>query len=378
MTDLSGYAEIKARHTGNGRAAPDPLHLIPFEVMQPRLGDGYLIKHLLGSTAMAVLYGESGSGKTFFALHLAMCVAAGTEFFGRRVREAGVVYVAAEAGRGIENRVVAVKLSRRFPKTMPFAAITTAINLCTDTADLERLIAAINGADIGAAVELIVIDTLSRVMAGGNENQPDDMGALVRNLDRLRSETGAAVIVVHHTGKDTSRGARGHSLLRASTDTEIEITRDETTKVCTARVTKQREYATDGTLSFSLRQIELGTDQDDEAVTSCVIEAVEGAATPQRKPAKLTGGAKVGYEQLKNCMADSATDIPPSNHVPKGAKDVTLDQWKNFLEKAGVINPEGNPREQFKRIRVTLQSGGYIGVWSDFVWLSHAVTKPSQ
>jgi RecA-family ATPase len=53
-------------------------------------------------------------------------------------------------------------------------------------------------------------------MAGGNENAPDDMGALVRNIDRLRAETGAAVLLVHHTGKDTSRGARGHSLARGN------------------------------------------------------------------------------------------------------------------------------------------------------------------
>src|SRR3954468_24221485 len=83
------------------------LELVHFESMRPRLGDGYLIKGLLGSGAMAVLYGESGSGKTFLALHLGLSLAGAIELFGHRVRQCGVVYIAAEAGRGIENRVAA-------------------------------------------------------------------------------------------------------------------------------------------------------------------------------------------------------------------------------------------------------------------------------
>src|SRR5205823_3953595 len=129
--------------------------------------DGYLVKHLLGSTAMAVVYGESGSGKTFLALHLGMSVAAGDEFFAHRVRRVGVLYIAAEAGAGIVNRVAAAKHELAFPDLMPFAAITTPLDLCRDDADLEKLIAAIQGAEIGMLIGLIVIDTLSRVMGGG-------------------------------------------------------------------------------------------------------------------------------------------------------------------------------------------------------------------
>jgi KaiC/GvpD/RAD55 family RecA-like ATPase len=371
----------EAHGTANGQDHPGGgLHLVPFEAMQPRVSDGYLVKHLLSSAAMAVVYGESGSGKTFFALHVGMRLAAGFEIFGRRVRRAGVVYVAAEAGKSIENRVAAAKLhnSPPLPPSMPFAAITTRINLCTETADTDRLVAAIRGAALEKPVELIIIDTLSRVMAGGNENAPDDMGALVRNIDRLRAETGAAVLLVHHTGKDTSRGARGHSLLHAATDTELETTKDEAVKLYTVQVTKQRELATEGTLTFSLRQVVLGHDQDGDQVTSCILEPVEGVPSPRQKPAKLTGPAKVGFEQLKNCMANHAVDVPASSHVPKGAKGVTLEQWRGFLEKAAVINPKGNPREQFRRIRVTLQDRGFIGVWADFVWLSQSVTTPSR
>lgn len=370
-TDTLPEEEASVREWG------DRLHLIHFDQMRPRLSDGYLIKGLLGSGSMAVLYGEAGTGKTFLALHFGLSVAAERELFGRRVRQCGVVYVAAEAGRSIENRVAAAKHEFEFPEVMPFAAIESAIDLCTDDADTEKLIAAVQDADLGMPIGLIIIDTLSRVMAGGNENQPDDMGALVRNIDRLREATGAAVLLVHHSGKDASRGARGHSLLHAATDTEIEVARDEVTKIATAKVTKQRDYATEGMLSFALRSVELGTDQDGDPITSCIVEPTENAS-PTRKAAKLTGAAAVGLEQLKNCLADHAAEMPASAHIPIGFRGVTLTYFRGYLEKAGVINPDGNPREQFRRIRVTLQERGIIGVWDEWIWLSHPVTLASQ
>src|SRR4051812_10284127 len=81
------------------------LKLICFDDMRPQLAEASLVKRLLGSTAMTVVYGEPGAGKTFFVLWLGLILAAGFDFFGLRTRRCAVIYVAAEAGRGIENRV---------------------------------------------------------------------------------------------------------------------------------------------------------------------------------------------------------------------------------------------------------------------------------
>ena len=209
---------------------------------------------------------------------------------------------------------------------------------------------------------------VSRVLAGGNENAPDDMGALVRSLDRLRDELHCHVCAVHHTGKDNARGSRGYSLLHCSVDTEIEVTRDANTGISTATVTKQRDVKTEGSVSLRLRRVQLGIDDDGEPVTSCVVERAE----PQPRPAKkLTGAAKIAFDQLCNCLADHAQEIPPSRHVPTGVQGVTLGLWRGYLENAGIVNRKGSPREQFRRVRVTLQDLGFIGV---FVWASHRVT----
>jgi KaiC/GvpD/RAD55 family RecA-like ATPase len=333
------------------------LALVPFDDMRPQLADGYLIKGLLASTAMAVLYGESGTGKTFLALHLALCVAAGAEFFGHRVRRAGIVYVAAEAGRSIENRVAAAKHEVEFPETMPFAAIETPIDLCSKNADVEKLIATVHRADIGMPVELVIIDTLSRVMAGGNENQPDHMGAFVRNVDRLRAETGAAVLIVHHTGKVAERGARGHSLLRAATDTEIEVTKDEATKLATARVTKQREFATEGSLSFMLRLVELGIDREGDPITSCIVEPADSEQLA-RKPSrpKLSDKQQIAFDTLRRAVTVNGQPAPAHNHIPNSATIVPEDLWRRFYLAGTSADGQSDDtrRKAWRDARVTL------------------------
>src|ERR1700736_4680006 len=126
----------------NGDASRHPstgFELVHFESMTPRLSDGYLIKGLLAPATMAVLYGESGCGKTFLALHLGLCLAGEIEVFGHKVRKTGVVYIAAESGRGIESRVAAAKREFEFPEVMPFAAITSPVNLRSDTADTDAI-----------------------------------------------------------------------------------------------------------------------------------------------------------------------------------------------------------------------------------------------
>ena len=72
----------------------------------------------------------------------------------------------------------------------------------------------------------MVIDTLARSM-NGNENSPDDMGKYVASCARIREAGDTLTMVVHHTGKDLARGARGHSSLRAATDVELEVSKGE-------------------------------------------------------------------------------------------------------------------------------------------------------
>ncbi|RUT28369.1 AAA family ATPase [Arsenicitalea aurantiaca] len=255
-----------------------------FSEIEPALGSAYVIKGLLDQGAMSVVYGPSNSGKTFLALDLAFHVAANMPWRTRRVAGGTVLYLAAEGGNGIANRMVALR--RRLDRTaVPLALRRAGLDLLHPDADLPRLIELAGAISTGNPLRLLVIDTLSRVIAGGDENGPVDMTAFVANVDKLRQATGAHVLVVHHTGKDLARGARGHNSLRAATDTEIEVQLDEAgTRV--AAVTKQRDHQGGDTFSFALETVSLGKDQDGEEVTSCVVVAAETADDAEALPSR--------------------------------------------------------------------------------------------
>jgi RecA-family ATPase len=196
-----------------------------------------LIEGLLDAGAMSVIYGDSNSGKTFIALDLAFHVSTGTPWNDRGVKRGLVVYVAAEGGTRIRKRLAALKKRHRPPAAPLFALVRYPIDLRSSDANLKELLALIRAAEdeSGEKCVWVIVDTLSRAMAGGDENSPVDMGRIVLAADTIRHETGAHFSYVHHTGKDAARGARGHSLLRAGTDTEAEVAQG------TLSATKQRD-----------------------------------------------------------------------------------------------------------------------------------------
>jgi hypothetical protein len=247
-----------------------------------------------------------------------------------------VLYVAAEGGFGIERRLTAFRLHLGIDAAdVPFFILTTAPDLCDPEADTEDLLAEIK--HLAPSVGLIVLDTLSRVMAGGNENASDDMGALVRNCDRIREETGAHVMLVHHTGKDAAKGARGHSLLRAATDTEIEVKRDPQTKIITATMTKQRDGEVGQVYGFRLDPVEIGEDQDGDPITSCVIEPVEvDNMRGKTQGTKLTSDQELLMREIQNMAIDERHTSGEHYRLP----------LKAVVQRALVVGIDSNGKDR--------------------------------
>jgi hypothetical protein len=256
------------------------------EDAKPVLLASYMVKGWLGRSQMSVVYGPSNVGKSFFCLDVAFCIAADIEWQGSKVRGGPVLYLATEGGNAFHNRVVALR--DEYKKTGVLLAVRPSpIDLLRPEADLAKLIELCGSIEVkvGARLSMIVVDTLSRAMAGGDENGPTDMTAFIANLDALRNATGAHIMIVHHSGKDTAKGARGHSSLRAATDTEVELEVDG--KIRTATATKQRDLEPQEPIVFQLKVHELGRDEDGDAVTTCTItEANEDdiADANQKRP----------------------------------------------------------------------------------------------
>jgi len=230
------------------------------------------VEDLLTEGAASVIYGASNSGKTFLAIDIAAHVATGKEWMGKECEQGAVVYIALEGQDGARNRIKAMKLRGTLAKGAPFFLCFSPVDLLNPLhpAAIKQLI---NSVETVATmpVRLVIIDTLARAMAGGDENSGQDMGEAVKTIDSVKTATGAHVCIIHHSGKDAVRGARGHSSLRAAIDTEIEVIHPEGDKYRTATVVKQRDIVTRAPIVFSLDVVEVGINRRHKPITSCVV-----------------------------------------------------------------------------------------------------------
>ena len=246
-----------------------------------------LIEGVLTVGAGSVIYGDSNSGKTFLVIDMACAIARGVPWMGRQVEQGLVVYVAAESPASVKGRLQAYQIHHGV-KVPNFAIVTAPVNLHSNEIDTEALILAVKQVErlAGMPAKLVVGDTLARLSAGANENSGEDMGLVVQRFDRIRAETGAHFLLIHHSGKDAAKGARGHSSLRAAVDTEIEV--QETPAGRCAEVMKQRDLGTKGErIGFHLEQVHVGTTKWGKPASTCVVRSAEA-------PEKESKGKRMG------------------------------------------------------------------------------------
>ena len=255
--------------------------------------DDELIEGTLGRATMAVLYGDSNSGKTFAAIDLGASVCRGVPWLGRNCDSGLVVYLATEAAASVELRLKAYQ--RRHGLKVPgFVIVRSPINLFDGDADTTAVIALVTALEQehGEKAVLVIGDTLARISAGANENSGEDMGVVLKHADAIRSATGATFLWIHHCGNGQARGMRGWSGMRAAIDTEIEVSVDESTGLRTAEVTKQRDLPSKGDrLGFQLAQVVLGSNPWGTPRGSCVVIPADAPSKPARgkRPSEIAG-----------------------------------------------------------------------------------------
>lgn len=252
------------------------------------------VRGVLPAVGLAGLYGPSASGKSFLALDMAAAIAEGARWFDCRVTAAPVVYVALEGEGGFRLRVAAWEQSKGRPLPDDLAMVLQPFMLTSpqDVADLAAVVPA------GAVVFL---DTLNRTAPTADENSSKDMGTILQAAKLLQSLIDGLVVLVHHTGKDASRGVRGHSSLFAALDAAVEVSRDPASERREWKVAKSKDGADGGNKGFSLTVIDLGLDADGEDVSSCVV-APASTTVVSMKP--LTPSQTHAMGALNAALAD--------------------------------------------------------------------------
>ena len=210
---------------------------------------------------------------------------------------------------------------------------------------------------------LIIVDTLARSMGAGDENSAPDMSAFVRNMDKLRCATGAHVLTIHHSGKDSGRGARGHSSLRGAVDTEFQLTKASET--IQAEVKKQRDMRSGRVFSYRLKEIELGCDQDGDVVTTCVVEECD----PAPKSIKLTGANKTALQALGDALANHG-EIRHGEMFPGNRRCVSSSVWRDYCDRHSLSGADSSDakRVAFNRAKKSLHEKEIIRIVDNQVW----------
>ena len=292
----------------------------------------WIIKGVLPRAELVVLFGQSGSGKSFLALDMAAAIVRGIEWRGRRTKQGRVVYLAAEGSGGVRNRIRAYEQHNGISfEGLPLGIIADVPNLLL-TADV------------------VIIDTLAQTTAGADENAGADMGRALAHCKGIHQKTGAVVVLVHHAGKDATKGARGWSGLRAAADAEIEVIRQPEGRLM--RLTKSKDGEDGLEWGFDLLSVPIGIDEDDDILTSCVIQ--EAALPSDTKPR-----AGVWERAILETISDRSLcyeRIPVAEVVAE------------VVERMPKGEGRDRRREYAKRALNTLASGGDIILEGDYVW----------
>lgn len=261
----------------------------------------WLIKRVLPRGDVGAIFGESGAGKSFFALDLVMAIAQGSPWRGHDVRQGTVAYIVAEGAGGFTVRLRAYAEHHGVDlAASPVHILGDAPNFL-EKGDIKDLLAALRQLP---ALSVVVVDTLAQVTAGGNENSGEDMGRALAHCKVLSKATGAMVLLVAHSGKDSTRGLRGWSGIKGALDVEILVERSD--KYRSATVTKMKDGEGEGEeFAFSLGSVHLGVDDEGDAITSCVVQ--HGATVPKGERKTQPKGV---WQQLVMRVAQTLTDLP--------------------------------------------------------------------
>ena len=259
------------------------------------------VRGVFPAQGLAGIYGPSASGKSFLALDVAAAIPESAHWFGYRVKPAPVVYCALEGEAGFRLRVAAWEQAKSRALPVGLRLVLQPFKL-TDPQDVTDLATAVLTAGAGAVT---ILDTLNRAAPEADENASADMGRIIEAAKHLQGLTDGLVVVVHHTGKDATKGLRGHSSLFAALDAAVEVTREGDRREW--KVAKAKDGQDGAGHPICLEVVDLGEDDDGEPVTSCVVAPDESPQDVTRCRLPKGGNQKVVLDALGELLRKSVT-----------------------------------------------------------------------
>ncbi|SFP63024.1 AAA family ATPase [Tranquillimonas alkanivorans] len=312
----------------------------------------FSIDGLLETSSMALMFGDPGCGKSFLAIDMASCIAAGVPFHGRETKQAPVIYIAGEGNNGLKRRTVAWERHRGLnlgEAPLYFSKVAAEL---LDANAARAVTAAVD--QIAATVGrpgLIVIDTLSRNFGPGDENATADMRSFVAAVDRLKDRYDAAALIVHHTGHSDKGRARGNSTLRAALDAEYRVELDGDRMLLSP--TKMKDVAPPPPLSFEMKQVDIGVTTHGEVISSVALDETDRQGPSQRR--KLSPAQRLGLK----------TFFQAAQECEGFDRAVSVEDWRPHFYAAHTADTAHAKKVAFQRARQSLVEAGELSVLDD-------------
>lgn len=313
----------------------------------------YVVRGLIEAGNLVLVFGHSGDGKSFAVLDLAIAGATGRPFAGHSVERVGPWLIAPGEGRaGLLRRARAAAQGQGLDLgALPLFVANRGAELLSDEGYQELRSAISSTSRLHGAVQGLIIDTLPRALAPGDENSSQDVGEAIRRLDALRHENpGLVVVLVHHSGHADKERARGSSALRAAVDAEFRITRDSRSGAIIMACTKLKDGELPEPMSFELVDEQLGLDPDGRPIRSAWARYT-GTAT-ERQPS-MGRNQQAALLVLDALYEEHGHRLADAGQNPDQAA-VTLTDWR-----ARCVQ-EGMHRARFAEAKASLLASNLV------------------
>lgn len=292
----------------------------------------WLIPGLLPARGVGILYGLSGSFKTFIALDWALSLAHGIpgQWNSPPVKNP-VVFCAGESRYALQQERVDAWCEWR--GVDPDDGTFILVPGVPAYGDKEGWTEIRDGiAEMGVRPSLVAIDTLTRVQTGMDENSNDDQKMILKMMEELSDHYGCFTLMTAHTGKDESRGIRGAQVLVDNSDAVIMARK---TKGGTSLTVKKLKEVDIPDTPYYFEKKEFGK--------SIVLVKTDKAPddVPSRGPSKISWSDPV---EISRRVANAGGEI--------GMGPLVADLCAEFHVEKSVVMRELKKREDIQWMRV--------------------------
>jgi hypothetical protein len=379
------YGDFRAPPIGEKGGAAK-FKLVPFEDIKFVAALEWLVKKLFPRQGVAPIFGPSQTFKSFICVDLALHVALGWKWAGRKVEQGPAVYIAAENAAGTRKRKAGFELAHaeRLPDRVPFYLVETAPNLGAEKNDRAALIASVASAGVSPAI--IIIDTLAQTLGGGEENN-NGMLTFLGNATALANHFKCCVVPVHHAPLADETRMRGHSSLYAGIDALLRAGRVAPQLVTTLTLVKLKDEEISVSLTVRFSRIVLAHDVDGDEISTLIVDSVEEGADVTATALKgktskpIPSQRRLLMEMVELAIEEAGQDFPSIAGGPTvRAVDDEAVRRRFYIRIAEQADPNEDPakieerrRKAFGRnVEAALKAKELMAVGRDgvrFLWL---------